>query len=318
MKYVHKLLITAAIVCPLLIFSASLKSFAQTPTDLDFVPARNLCPAVNYSYSSWSKYWQGETLVENGNVGRATTQKVALGFNFGILDRLNFIAMLPYVFTSTSQGTLNGQKGLQDISLNLKGDYANLEIGSGHLKIVGDLGFSTPVSSYLVDFSPLSIGAGTTNWNYRQMLAYTFEKGFYVQAKGNYTLRSNIPDIHRDFYYDDGNSYYGNEVHVYDIFDWSAVVGFSNEHFKAEAVYSAYNTLGGTDIRTWDAGFATNNVDANAIIGNFEYYFSKPKNLEISATIGYTVSGRNTGQSGFGSIGLDYYFPLWHKKEAAE
>ncbi|HUM45498.1 MAG TPA: transporter [Chitinophagales bacterium] len=318
MKYFNKTSFRLASILLLFLITANHRAGAQTPTDLDFVPAKNLCPAVNYSYSSWNKYWQVDNLIENGNVGKVTTQKVAVGFNLGILDRLNFIAMLPYVFTHPSQGTLNSQHGIQDISLNVKGNYAELKLGSGQLKIVGNLGFSTPVTDYLVDFAPLNIGSGTTNFNYRQMFAYTIKKGFYAQAKANYTFRSNVPDIHRDYYYDDGNSYYENEVHVYDVFDWSVVLGFSNDRFKAEALYSSYNTLGGTDIRTWDAAFPANNVDANTIGANLEYYFKKLPGLEISAGAGYTVSGRNTGQSIFANIGVDYYFQLWGKNKTAD
>lgn len=318
MHYINKIYFRLAIISLLFIFSVSRKAHSQTPTDLDFVPGKNLCPAINYSYSSWEKYWQGENLVENGNLGRVTTQKVTVGFNLGILDRLNFIAMLPYVMTNPSQGTLNSQSGIQDISLNLKAEYANLKLGPGKLKIVGVAGFSTPVTHYLIDFTPLSLGSGTTNLNYRQMLAYRIEKGFYVQAKANYTYRSNVSDIHRDYYYDDGNSFYGNEVHVYDVFDWTAVLGFNNQRFKAEAFYSSYNTLGGTDIRTWDAGFPTNNVEAGSLGANFEYYFSKPHGLQVTGGVGYTVSGRNSGKPVFANIGIDYYFPLWGKKKEAE
>lgn len=292
--------------------------YAQTPSDLEFVPKGYLCPAVNYGYNSWSKYWQGDDLIENGNVGTVSRQQIAVGFNLGIMDRLNFIAMAPYVITHCSQGTLNGQNGLQDIYLNLKGKFAEWQLGPGKLKLVGDLGFSTPIGNYLVDFAPLNLGSGTTNLSYRQMVQYKLNKGFFVEAKANYTYRSDISDIHRDFYYDQGEAYYSDEVYVHDVFDWAAVVGFSNEKFLAEAGYTSYNTLGGSDIRTWDPGFPTNDMDANAVTGRFDYYFSKPKGLQISATGGYTVSGRNMGQSWFANIGVDYLFPLWGKKKSAE
>lgn len=288
-------------------------SNAQTPTDLDFVNGGSICVAAGYNYSAWNKYWQGENLIENGNVGTVSTQQVGLGFNLGIIDRLNVIVQLPYIITHPNQGTLKGQHGLQDIKLNLKGNYGELKIGSGTLKLAGVLGFSTPVSDYLVDFAPLNLGSGTTNFSYRQLLQYKLQKGFYAELKGNYTLRSNIPSIHRDFYYDEGNAYYENEVHVPDVFDWAAAVGFSNEHVLGEVVFSSYNTLGGSDIRNWDPGFPTNNTDANVISGRFNYYFSNPAGLQLVAKAGYTVSGRNAGQSWFGNVGVAYLFPVWGK-----
>ncbi|MFI5134913.1 MAG: transporter [Chitinophagales bacterium] len=293
-------------------------AFAQTPTDMEFVPAGNICVGANYGYSAWKKYWQGENLIENGNVGTVSTQFVGAGFALGIIDRLNFMASLPYVFTNASSGTLNGQHGLQDIYLNVKGNYGEIKLGPGKIRFAGDLGFKTPVSKYLVDFAPLSIGTGTTNLSYRQLVSYKLDKGFYLDLKGNYTYRSNIPDIHRDFYYDQGGDYYTNEVNVPDVFDWAVAVGFSNKKLLAELSFLSYNTLGGSDIRLWDPGFPTNNIDANSINGRFDYYFSKPKGLNFSVNTGYVVSGRNTGQSLYGNIGVNYFFPIWKERPAED
>lgn len=98
-------------------------------TDLQFVPKGSICAGLNYSYNAWSKYWEGETLRENGNVGTVSRQQITAGVMVGVLDRFNVIVMLPYASTKASQGTLNGQAGLQDISLNLKGKYLERKAG---------------------------------------------------------------------------------------------------------------------------------------------------------------------------------------------
>ncbi|MCY7410197.1 MAG: transporter, partial [Chitinophagales bacterium] len=166
---------------------------AQSPADLQFVPQGNICAGLSYGYSSWDHYWEGDTLRTNDNVGNVTRQQITAGFNIGILDRLNLIVMLPYIFTNTNSGTLNGQSGISDISLNLKGKFAELTLGKGKIFIAGNLGFSTPVSNYLVDYGPVNIGNGTTNLSYRQMFEYKFDKGLFINAKANYTYRSNVP-----------------------------------------------------------------------------------------------------------------------------
>src|SRR4030095_14252661 len=124
-----------------------------------------------------------------------------------MMYEMNFIVMVPYMISNTSQGTLNGQNGFSDLSLDLKGKYGEWVLGPGKFKLGGDLGFSTPLSSYLIDFAPLNLGLGTTNLSYRQMISYKLDKGFYADLRGTYTYRSNIPDIHREFYYDQNNAY---------------------------------------------------------------------------------------------------------------
>lgn len=293
----------------LLLLSSSL--YAQMPTDLQFVPKGYVCAGLSYSYNSWNEYWQGDVLQENGNVGTVSRQQIGAGFNLGITDRLNFIFQLPYVITNASQGTFNGQNGLQDISLNVKGLYASIPMGPGNLDLGGNVGFSTPVSQYLVDFSPLNIGLGTTNLSYRQLVNYQLNKGFYVGVKANYTYRSNISNIHRDFYFDQGTAHYSNEVRVDDVLDWSAALGYSNLRVLAEIDFNSYNTLGGSDIRAWDVGFPTNNTDFSTITGRFDYYLSASGGFNFIVVAGYTIAGRNAGKSLFGNIGINYLFPVW-------
>ncbi len=302
----------------LIIICIALSRFAvkaQTPTDMEFVPKGNICAGLSYYHSAWDKYWEGDTLRINGNVGTVSTQMFGAGINVGILDRLNVIVMMPYVVTNANQGTLNGQNGFQDIYLNVKAKYAELKLGSGKFKIGGNLGFSTPVSHYLIDFAPLNIGTGTTNISYRQLLSYKLKKGFYADLRGNYTYRSNVPDIHRDFYYDQGGAYYSNEVKVPDLFDWAAALGFSNKKLLAEVNYLYYYCFSGGDIRTWDPGFPSNKMNATMIAGRFDYYFSKPKGLNISVNGGYTLTGRNTGKSTFAGIAVNYIFTAWGEKK---
>lgn len=298
--------------------SARLTLQAQTPTDMEFVPKGNICTGLSYYHNSWSKYWEGDTLRINGNVGTVSTQTLGAGFTLGILDRLNVNVMLPYVITNVSQGTLNGQNGFQDIYLNVKAKYAELKLGPGNLKIGGNLGFSTPVSHYLIDFAPLNIGSGTTNISYRQLLSYKLNKGFYFDLRGNYTHRSNVPNIHRDFYYDQGHAYYSNEVNVPDVFDWAGAIGFSNEKLLAEINYQSYTCFGGSDIRTWDAPFPTNKMNGSVIAGRFDYYFSKPKGLNTSINAGYTLTGRNVGKSTYIGLAVNYIFPLWGAKKTED
>lgn len=300
--------------CAALLLLLSAPLYTQTPTDMEFVPKGFACAGVNYSYNAWSKYWEGDISRENGNVGTVSRQQFGAGIAIGIIDPVNLIIQLPYTITKASQGTLNGQNGLQDISLNLKARYADLKLGSGKLAVGGNFGFSTPVSKYLVDFAPLNLGSGTTNLSYRQLITYKLDEGFYVGARANYIYRSNISNIHRDFYFDQGEAHYSNEVKVDDVLEWNAALGYTNNNILAEIDYNAYNTLGGSDIRIWDPGFPTNDSDFSSISARFDYYISKSQGLNFSVTGGYTLSGKNAGQATFGSVGINYLFRAWGRK----
>lgn len=316
-KQLHKNFLQKVIAFLLiLIFSSNTK--AQTPTDMQFVAGGNICAGVAYSYNSWSKYWQGTELISNQNIGTVTIQKYMAGFALGITDNLNVMMKVPYALTGASGGTLNGQTDIEDFYLNVKARIAEPKLGKGKLKFTGNLGFSTPLSHYLVDFAPLNCGAGTTNLSYRQIINYQLDKGWYIGGKAMYMYRSNIPNIHRDMYYDQGAAYYTNEVFVPNIFEWMGAIGFRNEHLLAEINYIENNTLGGSDIFTWEPGFPTNNVDLTMLTGRFDYYFNKPNGLNITAAVGYTLAGRNAGQSMFASIGINYLFAIWQKKEAVK
>lgn len=287
----------------------------QTPTDLTFVPRGFICAGLNFGTNSWTDYWEGEILQSNGNIGTVTRNQIGLGVNVGVRDWANVILMLPWVSTNASQGTLNGQAGLQDISLFLKAVYLDRQIGPGYLVLGGNVGFSMPVSNYLVDFAPLNIGWGTTNLSLRQMASYSTEKGFFVGLKGNYTYRSNIGSIHRDFYYDQGQAHYGNEVMVHDIFDWTTAIGYNTGRLLLEVDLNGVNTLGGSDIRAWDPGFPTNNMDFTTLTGRFDYYFTEGRGFNISLTGGTTLAGRNVGKAVFGNLTLNYLFPVWGQNQ---
>ena len=43
--------------------------------------------------------------------------------NYGITDKINVIAMLPYVKTEASQGTMSSLEGIQDLTLAVKYNF---------------------------------------------------------------------------------------------------------------------------------------------------------------------------------------------------
>ena len=56
-------------------------------------------------HDRWDEYWEGTLLRENLNVGTVTTKTLGWMGTYGVTDRLNVIAMAPYVWTKASGGT---------------------------------------------------------------------------------------------------------------------------------------------------------------------------------------------------------------------
>src|SRR5690348_10297542 len=132
---------------------------AQTVEDGVLMPQGALGTGVLYAHESWSEYWEGTLKRDNGNIGTVTTQRITWMAGYGVTDRLSVMAMLPYVWTSASQGPLHGLHGLQDITLAAKYRLLSTplaERGTLRALVVGVAG--TPASHYTPDFLPLSIG----------------------------------------------------------------------------------------------------------------------------------------------------------------
>lgn len=72
------------------------------------------CIALNLSQGSWSRYWEGSTLIENKNIGTFIRKLVNPMIGIGISDKLNLFADIPYVMTEASDGQMRGVNGIQD------------------------------------------------------------------------------------------------------------------------------------------------------------------------------------------------------------
>ena len=73
-----------------------------------------------YSTSSWTNYWEGTFKRNNGNIGKVNTNMYCCDGYLWYHQRPDRNASVPYVTTHASAGTLEGQKGIQDLSVNLK------------------------------------------------------------------------------------------------------------------------------------------------------------------------------------------------------
>jgi hypothetical protein len=286
---------------------------AQTDEDGIMMNKNQICAGPTYSYSSWDHYWEGTFKRNNQNLGTVSTQMIGVMGIYGITKKLNIVGNLPYVWTNASAGTLHGEHGVQDLSGWLKWLAVQQNVGKGTISVYAVAGGSVPLTNYIADYLPLSIGLHSRTVAGRLIADYQLGH-FFATASGTYTWRSDITI--------DRNSYYTTSLHLTDRVDmpdlWSFNfrTGYRANNLVLEAVASNMTTPGGFDIRKNDMPFPSNKMNATMVGAHFKYEFKSPKGLLITGGGNYTVAGRNVGQSKSFDIGVFYqlYFSKSKKK----
>jgi len=277
-------------------------SFAQMPHDAIYMNKKLACGALIYGNSSWTNYWENQLFRDNKNIGRLTTESATAMLAYGITKKLNVIAVVPYVRTNASQGNLMGQKGLQDASIWLKAKGY-----SKHgLTLHGVLGVSVPMSNYVPDFMPMSIGIGSKVLVTRGIISYNLPKNLYLNSSIAYQMRSHVT-ADRDAYLSGDRMYQTSTVAVPDAFDAALRVGYLKKDNQLELFAEHFSCVGGDHSRRNDMPFMTNDMTMTAV-GVYGKY--QPKSIGINAKASYVVDGQNVGQTLSLSVGVLYQFKL--------
>lgn len=302
LKRKYKSLIIAFIV----VFSMQ-QSHSQTDFDAIMMNKNQFCNGFMYGYSSWDNYWEGTLKRNNLNLGTVSSQSLMYMANYGIKDNLNVMVMAPYVWTKATAGTLGGAKGVQDISLFVKWRPVLKKFGDHKISLFVLGGVGTPLTDYVVDYQPLSIGLGSTNATGRVMVDYQWKK-WTATASAAYIRRSNVT-LDRPSYYDT-ELRLTDEVKMPDAAQYQLRMGYRGRYLYAEALLTQWNTLGGFDITRNNMPFPSNKMNATMIGASFKYTLPAHVNLSFLAGTNYTIAGRNMGQSlGFnGGVFYAFYF----------
>jgi len=297
---------------PILIAFTSLACLSQTDIDGIMMEKNAFCIGPMFGYSSWKNYWEGTLKRENLNLGTVSTQMYSVMGNYGITNKLNVLFGLPYVKTKASAGQLNGQEGVQDLSLWVKWKAYSKKIASGRLSLIAIGGYSFPISDYTADFLPMSIGLESKNLSLRGMADY--QRGsWFGTVSGTYVRRSNI-ELDRNSYYTT-EMHYTNEVKMPDVASFNARAGYRDKGLIAEAVFDHWNTLGGFDITRNNMPFPSNEMDMSRIGFNFKYDMPFLPQLSVTGNVMTTISGRNVGQATGYNAGIFYVIDFTKKKK---
>ena len=302
------------LICACLIGSSQFAS-AQMENDGIMIPQNYLCPGLMYSHSSWTNYWEGTFKRNNGNLGTVSSNEYNFMVTYGLAKNLIATAGLPYIKTNASAGTLEGQKGLQDISLNIKWKALQIINGKSKFSFFASVTGSAPISNYSADYEPLALGSHSRNFTARAVVDYVFGKYFFT-GSGAYTDRSDITI--------DRNSYFttvlinSNQVMLPNMSNYNFRTGYRSKYFIAEAIADISTSLGGFDITKNNMPFPSNRMNMTSVGANFRYRFKSFYNLELTASDQYVTSGRNMGQSNMIMGGVSYIFSLKSDKKTPQ
>ncbi|MFN4008151.1 MAG: hypothetical protein ACK4HE_11620 [Chitinophagaceae bacterium] len=279
---------------------------AQNEFDGIMMSKQQFCTGFMYGNSSWTNYWEGTLERNNLNLGRVRTQSIMYGANYGITDRLNVLVGLPYVITKASAGQLAGMQGIQDGSLTVK--YMPLEITKGKstyaIYAVGTA--STPLSNYVKDYLPLSIGLGSTNLSIRAMFDYQYKRWF-ATLSSSYIRRSNIT-LDRNAYFTT-QMHYTNEVAMPNAWQHQIRAGYRSSNLIAELMATRFTTAGGFDITRNNMPFPSNRMNSTAIETHIKYYLpGNWSSISLDVNASTVVAGRNVGKSTMWGLGIFYLF----------
>jgi hypothetical protein len=285
---------------------------AQTDMDAIMMSKKQFCLGPMYSHSSWKNYWEGQLKRDNPNIGTITTQAFAVMGAYGVTDKLNLLFNVPYLSTKASQGTMRGMQGVQDLSLIAKYMPIEKEIGPGTFSLYTIGGVSLPLTNYVADYLPLSIGLKSRSAMARLMLDYQINS-FFVTGSATYVLRDNIKL--------DRNSYYtthlilSNEVEMPNASNLNFRAGYRSAVLIAEAVLNHWTTHGGFDITRNNMPFPSNRMNATTLGINFKYNFTADHTLALVGGFNSTIAGRNMGQASTYYGGLFYVLDFSPKEK---
>jgi len=292
-------------------FLTSFPLAAQTPSDAIMMKKKEICFAFVYDQGKWDQYWEGTNLITNENIGTFTRSTYAPMIAFGLTDKLNVLLAAPYMKTNSTGGQLAGAHGFQDINVSVKYEAIKKDFGKHRISALAVAQFGTPMTNYLSDYMPYSLGLGTQELTGRVIVQYEFNKMIYVRASAAYVWRGQT-EIERPYYYANG-SYYTTFMDVPSAANYQAIVGgwALRHNLRLEATYSVLNCVSGDDIRRWNMPQPTNKMEYTHAGFFAQYYFKSIKQIKgfsLVASYGQVLEGRNMGKATSVSGGATYQF----------
>jgi hypothetical protein len=202
---------------------------------------------------------------------------------------------------------LSGQKGFQDLTVGLKYRVAGFggPRGEEPLRVMAAASFGLPMTDYVPDLLPLSIGLASKRLSGRMTLNYKARQGWFGTATAAYTWRSNVT-LDRPAYFTDGQLFLTDQVDMPNVLDYAFGAGYSSRGLYVPVTYSRLDTRGGGDIRRQDMPFVSNRMIASRLDAMVMVHVPGLERLAVRLDARRILSGRNVGQSTAWGLGLTY------------
>jgi hypothetical protein len=238
--------------------------------------------ALSFTSEGYDAFWMGTTKVFDPGVGRVETKTASLWIRYGLTERLNLIANLPYIDADSDGLGRSSERGLQDFTM--LGACRLVSRGAqAKSTLLGAFGLRTSASNYEANL-PVDIGDGTADWLAR--LVYQFEyRAFYASQQVGFDLRGGDAP---------------NDVPLY------TEIGFTTGPVTFNGFYSRLVAHDGTDIG--DPGFTFPSNREEYRRAGIKVYGRVTGSFGLSAMAFTTLGGRNTGDSTGYSAGVVYGF----------
>lgn len=298
----------AALLLASVMLLAGAKGRAQTLEDGIMLSRGTLCAGSIYTHRQWTNYWEGGLERINGNIGTVSDSSISGMANYGVTDRINILAQVPYVWTKASSGVLHPQSGWQDVTgavkLNLlQGPIAN----KGKFRVIALVGGSVPTTDYSPDQMPLSIGTHSKMAFGRASISFIGRRGLYLDGALAYTLRDNVT-LDRPYYYTNGQLFLSNQVQMPNQSEYGFNLGYYRRDLKIAGTFSQMYTRGGGDIRRQDMPFVSNRVNESRAGVELQYPLPHFHDVQYWASYSNTFQGRNTGQATMFTSGIMFTY----------
>jgi hypothetical protein len=282
-----------------------ISSFGQFADDAIMLPKKGLFLHLSYAESRFDSYWEKDVLYKNPDIGKVTKQAAKAHLSFGLSNRINIFASLPYFRNNSNLGFTSKQEGFQDLSGGLKVSVLD---PNNPFSVVLSGAVSKPLNSYNLDNQILALGLGSRTINGKLILRYKLESGLYLGAQGGYLGRE-IVTLENDIYKNNNELVYSNQVAPPDGYDYGLKLGYMGSSFQIEAFGDKFTSLSGDDIQYNQLPFISNKVNFTSAGIYTKYQIKKvgftvkasqiisgintPKALNISAGLFFQLSGRN-------------------------
>lgn len=272
----------------LTLFVLSFGAQAQSPVSGFMNGKGNGAIAVSYSAEQYDNVF----LVPNDAQGVPVFNEVnvtstSLYATYGISNRFDAIVSLPFIKAegNASESVLNElgyentRSGIQDLSVFLKYNPYNCEIGTASLHFMLGAGLKTPVGDYKVDEglqSIIAIGNRATSFNGLAIAQVRFNDGLFLTTQAGYSLRNGeVP-----------NALVG-EIKA----------GYAGRHIYVDTWFAGQVSDGGVDIlgEGFEGFFPATDVSFNRI--GLNVYVPIAGGFGLSAGASKYLNGRNVGES---------------------